>query len=131
MTVDLETFERLRETMGPRLISIIGYFAEDGQAAVNKIESSQRAGDAAEMVMPAHTLKTEAWQLGAKPLGDLTETIEQKARRCVEYGDPPDDLLTDVAQLGPLFRETLSIFKNETDPRMKHREPKRFGRAFS
>lgn len=129
MTVDMETFESIRATMGPRLITTLGYFREDGTRAVGQIEAAQRASDASAMIMPAHTLKGEAHQLGATALGDLCKDIELGARHCVEIQEAPDDLLVQVARLRGLFSETMQIFDRETNP-LKTREPKRvFGSA--
>ena len=130
VAVDMEAFEKVRSLLGPRLITTLGYFREDGEVSVNAIESAQRAGDASGMVVPAHTLKTEARQLGAAPLGDLAYSIELGARRCVEIQEGPDDLLVPVAKLRALFRETLAVFERETNP-LQTRQPRRaqFGRA--
>lgn len=130
MIVNMKMFEEIRSLMGPRLISTIGYFREDGDVSVAAIETALRSGDASGMVVPAHTLKTEARQLGAEDLGELCLQIEQGARRCVEIHEGPDDLLVPVAKLRPLFRETLEIFERETNP-LKTRPAKQagFGRA--
>lgn len=114
--VDMKTFEGVRQLLGAGLIRTLGYFAEDGRKAVSEIEDAQRAGDAARMVMPAHTLKTEARQFGAVPLGELAYQIEMRARRCVEIQERPDELLVAVSKLRPLFEQTLEIFERETNP---------------
>ncbi|WP_224199251.1 MULTISPECIES: Hpt domain-containing protein [Pacificimonas] len=130
MTVNLETFEQIRTLLGPRLITTLGYFREDGEAGVAEIEHAQRTGEPADMVRPAHTLKTEARQLGADDLGELCYRIETGARRCVELQESPDELLVHVARLRPLFQETLAIFDRETNPLQTRRpKPAQFGRA--
>ncbi len=129
MTVDMKAFEEIRALMGPRLITTINYFKEDGNKAVSTIEQAQRAGDASAMIMPAHTLKTEARQLGANALGDTCYQIEVDARRCVEIQETPDDLLVPVAKLRQLFRETVEIFERETNPIQVRPQKKVFGRA--
>ncbi|MEE4350444.1 MAG: Hpt domain-containing protein [Pacificimonas sp.] len=122
MTVNVQMFEQIREILGPRLITTLGYFREDGETGVTAIESAQRGGDASGMILPAHTLKTEARQLGAEQLGDLCYRIELAARRCVEIQEGPEDMLVLVAQLRPLFRETLSFFERETNPLQTRRQ---------
>lgn len=114
--------------MGTGFIRIIGYFGEDGAKAVTEIESAQRDGNAAGMVMPAHTMKSEARQFGAMVLGDLAEHIEHHARRCVENQERPDELLVDVAKLRSLFNSTMKILERETNPLIERRKPA-FGRA--
>ncbi len=128
LVVDPEVFEKTRATLGAPFIRIIGYFGEDGAKAVTEIESAQRGGNAVAMVMPAHTLKTEARQFGGMALGDLAESIERQARRCVENQEKPDDLLVPVAKLRPLFRETLEILERETNPLSGQRKQPGFGK---
>ncbi|WP_255536480.1 Hpt domain-containing protein [Pacificimonas pallii] len=115
--------------MGARFINTIKYFLEDGAKAVSAIEEGQRGGDAAAMVLPAHTLKTEARQLGAYNLGDLCDDIEQCARHLVETQERPDDLLTKVAQLRAQFRDVTTIFQRETNPLQQPCQKAVFGRA--
>ncbi len=119
--VDLEIFEKTRAVMGAPFVRLITWFGEDGGKAVAEIEAAQREGNAARMVMPAHTMKTEARQFGAMTLGDLTERIEDGARRCVEHQETPDELLVLVVRLRPLFRRTMEILERETNPLVQRR----------
>ena len=119
--VDIEVFEKTRATMGAGFIKIITYFGEDGAKAVAEIEAAQREGNATRMVMPAHTMKSEARQFGAMTLGELTERIEMGARRCVEHQEAPDELLVLVAGLKPLFRRTMEVLERETNPLVQRR----------
>lgn len=121
--VDPVIFEKTRATMGAGFIKLIGYFGEDASKAVGEIESAQREGNAARIVMPAHTMKSEARQFGAMLLGDLAEKIEYQARRCVENQERPDDLLVAVAKLRPLFGKTMAILERETNPLIERRKP--------
>lgn len=114
--VDSDLFEKTRSLLTHDFVRILGYFLEDGAKAVAEIGDGFRSRDAARMIRPAHTLKTEARQFGALPLGDLAERIEGLARRCVEVGDAPDELLVPIAKLAPLWRETVAVFERETNP---------------
>jgi chemotaxis protein histidine kinase CheA len=87
-----------------------------------------RARSAAALVRPAHTLKGDALQFGAEPLGELAEHIEVVARRCVETRDEPDELIPEVVKLRPLFEETLALFDRETSPLIARRPVAGFGR---
>ena len=82
--------------------------------------------DATALVVPAHTLKGEALQFGAEPLGALAEHIEQVARRCIETRESPSELLEHVVRLRPLFEQTLAMFDRETNPLVDRRPA--FGR---
>lgn len=125
--VDWSAFSRTRSELGPGFVRILGYFREDGEKAVAKIEDAMHRRDATGLVIPAHTLKTEARQFGAKPLGELAEEIEFAARRAIEQRLFPDELVPQVARLRPLYQQTMALFDKETNPLMARRPA--FGRA--
>lgn len=114
--VDWEIFSQARAELGGSLIRILGYFREDGEKSVAKIEEAMHRRDSAALVMPAHTMKSEARQFGAERLGTLAEEIELAGRRGVESRLFPDQILPHVAQLRPLYLETMELFERETNP---------------
>lgn len=116
MLVDRTAFARARAELGTGFVRILGYFREDGVKSVAAIEAAVRAGNAAALVIPAHTLKGEARQFGAKPLADLAERIEMLARDCVERQDKPDEAVTLAARLRLLFERTLALLERESSP---------------
>ncbi|TPG22609.1 Hpt domain-containing protein [Sphingomonas koreensis] len=124
--VDWAVFAQARTELGANFVRILGYFNEDGVKSVSRIEEAMRAGNAASLVIPAHTLKGEAYQFGAAPLAECAETIEMIARGCVETHDTPDQALEHVVRLRPLFDETLAALEREANP-LVHRQPG-FGR---
>ncbi len=75
----------------------------------------------AALVLPAHTLKSEARQFGAELLGDVAEDIEFTARRCVEMQRFPDELVAQVVELRRLFDETVALFDREMNPLAERR----------
>ena len=125
--VNWSVFQRTRTELGAGFVRILGYFREDGEKSVDRIEEGMHRKDAAAMVIPAHTLKSEARQFGAEPLGELAEEIEFAARRAVESRLFPDHILPSVARLRPLYRETMELFEKETNPLMERRAA--FGRS--
>jgi HPt (histidine-containing phosphotransfer) domain-containing protein len=125
--VNWNVFTRTRNELGPGFVRILGYFREDGEKSIAKIEDAMHRQDAAGLVIPAHTLKSEARQFGAEPLGDLAEEIEFTARRSVEARLFPDELLPSVARLRPLYNRTLELFEKEANPVQQRRTG--FGRA--
>ncbi len=127
--VDWVHFAKSRAELGPSFIRILGYFREDGEKSVAKIEDAMQRRDATALVIPAHTLKTEARQFGADPLGDMAEEIEFAARRSIEQRLFPDELIPTVAKLRPLYRQTIDLFDREINPLLE-RKPG-FGRAGS
>jgi HPt (histidine-containing phosphotransfer) domain-containing protein len=126
--VDWAMFQRTRTELGAGFVRILGYFREDGEKSVDKIEEAMHRKDAAALVIPAHTLKTEARQFGAELLGSMAEEIEYASRRAVESRLFPDHILPTVARLRPLYRQTMELFEKETNPLMERRAPT-FGRA--
>ncbi|MEG3125630.1 Hpt domain-containing protein [Sphingomonas sp. GB1N7] len=126
--VDWAAYQRSRSELGAGFVRILGYFREDGVKSVAAIETAMRANNAAALVIPAHTLKGEARQFGAEPLGMLAETIETIARDCVENHDTPEEALEHVVQLSPLFQQTLALLEREANPLVARRPSVGFGR---
>ncbi len=137
--IDWTAYGQARSELGAGFVRILGYFREDGYKSVVALEEAMRANNAPAMVIPAHTLKGESRQFGAEPLGALAETIETIARDCVEAQDTPDTALEHVAQLRPLFEQTLALLEREASPLVERRPvvgggfgrkaPAQFGRA--
>jgi HPt (histidine-containing phosphotransfer) domain-containing protein len=119
--VDWTVFCAARSELGAGFARILGYFREDGEKAVSRIEAAMHGRDTAGLVLPAHTMKSEARQFGAEPLGALAEEIEFGARRAIEMGFFPDDLLPRVARLRPLYLETMEQLETEANPLVKRR----------
>lgn len=100
-----------RNMLGHDLPRIIGYFREDGSRSILQIEEALAAGNAAAMVLPAHTLKGESRQFGAERIGEIAEVIEKAVRRCVEQHDDPSEVASEVAMLRGCFVETLGLLE--------------------
>jgi histidine phosphotransfer protein HptB len=125
--VNWTSFQQARTELGANFVRILGYFREDGVKSVSQIEEAMRAGSAAALVLPAHTLKGESRQFGADPLSELAETIEVTARDCIERHDTPEAALEHVVALRPLFEATLALLEREANP-LVARKPAAFGR---
>ena len=128
--IDWEAFSRARAELGAGFVRILGYFREDGEKAVGRIEEAMQRRDAAGLVIPAHTMKSEARQFGAESLGLLAVEIEFAARRAVESRLFPDDILPQVARLRPLYLATMDLIEKETNP-LAARRPAGFDRDAS
>lgn len=126
--VDWAHFERSRSELGPGFIRILSYFREDGTKSVGQIEQAMREQNTAALVIPAHTLKGEARQLGAEPLAGIAELIESTARFCVETHRFPDELVSDVVELRKVFERTVELFDKATNPLVSRSRPTGFGR---
>jgi HPt (histidine-containing phosphotransfer) domain-containing protein len=114
--VDWALFEKNRAELGPGFIRIISYFREDGEKSVGQIETAMRDENTTALVIPAHTIKGEARQLGAEPLAAIAELIETTARLCIETHRFPDELVPEVVQLRKLFARTIELFDEATNP---------------
>jgi HPt (histidine-containing phosphotransfer) domain-containing protein len=114
--VDWALFEKNRAELGPGFIRIISYFREDGAKSLGQIEQAMRDQNTTALVLPAHTIKGEARQLGAEPLAVIAELIEQTARLCIETRRFPDELIPNVVELRKLFSETVEQFDKATNP---------------
>lgn len=114
--VDWAEFSRLRTELGANFVRILGYFREDAEKAVDAIALAMQARDAAALVLPAHKVKSEARQFGAEALAVLCEEIEDGGRHALETRLFPDHLLPQVAQLRPLYRQTIDALEEATNP---------------
>ena len=126
--VDWAHFEKSRTELGPAFIRILGYFKEDGVKSIAQIEQAMREENTTALVIPAHTLKGEARQLGAEPVAKLAELIESTARLCVETHRFPDELVPQVVELRTLFNQTVELFEKATNPLVQRAAPTGFGR---
>jgi len=110
--IDWDALDAIRGELGADFTRILGYFQEDGAKSVSLIEDATRDRDAVALVLPAHTLKSEAFQFGAIELGTLAERIEQCARQAVEDHDFPVELTEHVVLLRPLFDEAMAALSH-------------------
>ena len=128
-TVDWALFEKNRAELGPGFIRIISYFREDGAKSLAQIEQAMREENTTALVLPAHTIKGEARQLGAEPLAKIAELIEKTARLCIETHQFPNELIASVVDLRRLFTETVELFDKATNPLLTRQQgPAGFGR---
>ena len=125
--VDWAKFQQMRTELGASFVRILSYFREDGEKAVEKIEQAMHRGDAAALVLPAHTLKAEARQFGAEPVAALAEEIEQAGRRGVEGHFFPDNILPQVARLRSLYLRTIGQLDAEANPLVQRRAQEKRG----
>lgn len=124
--IDWKVFAETRGLLGADFARILGYFREDGTKSVNEIEEAMRTKDSRRLVIPAHTLKGEAWQFGAGRLAMLAEELEIAARHYVEIQQDPSDLLEKAVELRPLFEATINALDKEANP-LVTRRPGGFG----
>lgn len=126
--VDWAYFEKSRTELGSGFIKILSYFKEDGVKSIAQIEQAMRDENTTALVLPAHTLKGEARQLGAEPVAKIAELIETTARFCMESRRFPGELVPEVVQLRKLFDQTIEQFEKATNPLVSRAPTTGFGR---
>jgi HPt (histidine-containing phosphotransfer) domain-containing protein len=127
--VDWALFEKNRAELGPGFIRILSYFREDGAKSLQQIEQAMREENTTALVIPAHTIKGEARQLGAEPLAKIAELIETTARLCIETHQFPNELVASVVELRRMFTQTIELFDKATNPLLTRQQaPTGFGR---
>lgn len=89
MTLDPAAMTRLLDITGGDqgfVDELIDTFIEDATGQIDALRSAATAGQPAAIVRPAHSLKSNAANVGATVLGDLARGLETDGRT----GDIPD-----------------------------------------
>lgn len=128
--INQNAYAEARKALGNDFTRILGYFHEDGEKSIAACEQAIRDNDATNLVIPAHTIKGEAFQFGAEKMALLAEYIEHKARHCVEIHAPPTELIPHVARMREFFQEAVSLLNKAAAPAPAAAQPRRavFGR---
>ena len=74
--VNWAVFSRTRAELGPGFVRILGYFREDGEKSVAKLEEAMHRRDATALVIPAHRLRplySQTMELFEKETNPLVE----------------------------------------------------------
>ncbi len=83
MTLDPEAMTRLLDITGGDqgfVDELIDTFIEDATTQIDALRAAASASDAEAMVRPAHSLKSNAANVGATELGDLARGLEADGR---------------------------------------------------
>ena len=89
MTLDPTAMARLLEITGDDVAfvdELVDTFIEDAATQLDALRSARDAGDIEAVIRPAHSLRSNAANVGATVLGDLCRALEVDARA----GDVPD-----------------------------------------
>jgi HPt (histidine-containing phosphotransfer) domain-containing protein len=81
--IDRETLDRLLDITGGDiefLDDLVDTYLEDGRAQVAALRAAVAAGVSADLVRPAHTLKSSSANVGALELADACRWLEAAAR---------------------------------------------------
>lgn len=83
-----------KELMGARFATMIKYFVEDTQMYLMEIEQGLKDQDAQSILLPVHTIKSSARQLGAERVENVAKEIEFLCREIIA-GPATGDLRLD------------------------------------
>src|SRR4029079_2003277 len=119
MTLDPAAMTRLLEITGDQgfVDELIDTFIEDATAQIDGLRSAASAGDAEAIIRPAHSLKSNAANVGATALEDLARDLEGDGRT----GDVPDA----VARVASVETEFAAV----RDGLLAERAARRAGRG--
>lgn len=104
MTLDPEAMARLLDITGGDqgfVDELIDTFIDDATTQIEALRSAATAADAEAIVRPAHSLKSNAANVGATALGELARSLEADGRT----GAVPDV----VARVGSVETEFAAV----------------------
>ncbi len=100
--VNEEQFNLTCKTLGDKLAVVIGYFMEDCDDYLKRIETAAAQHDISAAVMPAHTLKSSSRQFGLLELSELAKRVEAAAK-AYAAGEVSEDIAPLVSQMRGYF----------------------------
>jgi signal transduction histidine kinase/CheY-like chemotaxis protein/HPt (histidine-containing phosphotransfer) domain-containing protein len=98
--LSLEVVQELQELMGEEFNRLVRVFLDDAPTHLAKLEEAARGGEVAELIGPAHTIKSASANLGALMLSAQAKHIELGARQRVL-----EDPQAEVARLRAAWQE--------------------------
>ena len=96
VSLDMETFEELRATIGNAFNTMIMVFLEDIPRYIDELRDGIDRNDARAIADAAHVIKSSCLNFGARRLGNLCKSLEARARH------------DDISNTRKLFADLLS-----------------------
>ncbi len=115
MVIDRQALNKLREIVGGEeadLLELVDSFLEEGAQIVEALSASYRALDLPAVRRAAHSLKSNARDLGARQLADICADIEA---RCAAGGLPD---AVDVEAVRDAFGAAAAVLRSMFYPRV-------------
>jgi HPt (histidine-containing phosphotransfer) domain-containing protein len=109
--LDAAALEEVRGMMQDKFPEVLNYFLEDSAMYVQQIAQGFAAGEAETVVLPAHTLKSSAKQMGAMRLWDCSKIIEATVREIVKGTGDLSQIAPLVGQIQTVFEETRNAYQ--------------------
>ncbi len=108
--MDQATLGEVRAMMGNKFTELLSYFLEDSASYVQQIEEGIATGNAESVVLPAHTLKSSAKQMGAMQLAESARTIELAAREALKTQGSLESIAPQMAPLRVALEDVLHAY---------------------
>jgi histidine phosphotransfer protein HptB len=112
LAIDRRALDKLRELVGGEesdLVEVVSSFLEEGPSLMEVLEKSERASDLPATRRAAHSMKSNARDMGATELAEICAGIEA---RCTK-GEPPDaaDIENASRALNAVIAELQDMFR--------------------
>ena len=108
--IDQATLGDVRAMMGNKFTELLSYFLEDSASYVQQIEEGVATGKAESVVLPAHTLKSSAKQMGAMQLAESARTLELAAREALNTQGSLESIAPQLAPLRVALEDVLHAY---------------------
>jgi HPt (histidine-containing phosphotransfer) domain-containing protein len=109
--IDAATMANLLEITGGDqgfVDELVDTYVAEGNRIVGELVAAAQAGVVADLVRPAHSLKSSSLNMGALELGELCRRLEQDA-----LGGTVDDPVARAAQIKGAFEEARAALLEE------------------
>ena len=110
-------FEKAKKLMGAKFAPMMQYFQEDTQMYLEEIKRSVLEKNAKLAILPAHTIKSSAKQIG---VDKLSETAKQIEYLCIQIKEQNIGEYSDLERLAVNLEEEFNITKIELDKLSKN-----------
>lgn len=111
--LDHGALEEVRGVMKDKFPEVLSYFLEDSAMYVQQIVEGFVAGKAEAVVLPAHTLKSSAKQMGAMRLWDCSQILEATVREIVKGTGDLGQIAPMISQIQTVFQETRNAYTSK------------------
>ncbi len=108
--LNITTLNEAKALLGEKFPTITGFFFEDSAEYIATILAGFAAGDAQMMVLPAHSLKSSAKQMGADKLSYLAREIELGAKESLTGKAALGSLQAAVTEIETTLAQTIAAF---------------------
>lgn len=110
--INQAAMEETKSIMQDKFPMMVEYFLEDAKMYVSSIDEGIKSNDVKQVVSPAHTIKSSAFQVGAQKVSEIAKEIEEVASEMLEKDE------YDLEKLNELYNQLDSAL-SEAEPELK------------